>query len=109
MVGTYTGAGGLSIKFHPESATTICGGSEWTDKYSVVATGNEILISLQNGKSPYQMVLRPDGSLAPSAPGSVTVAGRVMTGMNGAQPTYTPTPPVSCKLTTLSPRIPGNP
>jgi hypothetical protein len=106
MVGTYTGAHGFSIKFHPESATTICGESEWTDKYSIVATGKEILISLQNGKSPYKLVLRPDGTLVPTAAGAVTVAGRVMTGMNGAQPTYAPTPPVSCKLTTLSPRIP---
>lgn len=106
MVGTYTGAGGLSIKFHPESATTICGESEWTDKYSVVATGKEILISLQNGKSPYKLVLRPDGTLVPTASGAVTVAGRVMTGMNGAQPIYAPTPPVSCQLTALSPRMP---
>jgi hypothetical protein len=55
MVGEYKGSGGLTINFHPESATTVCGETEWTDKYAVVSTGKGVLIKLQNGRNPFAM------------------------------------------------------
>lgn len=102
MVGDYSEADGLGIKFHPESATTTCSGSEWTDKYEVVATGTDIRIKLQNGKSPYEMILKPDGTLAPAAAGSVTVVGREMIGMKDGEGVFKPLPPKTCSLGLLS-------
>ena len=103
MVGEYASPSGFAIVFHPESATVRCGESEAADSYSVVATGREIVVRLQHGSRPFALTLRSDGTLTPATPGSVTVNGRVMTGLKGTQPVFAPTPPVTCQLAMLSP------
>ena len=105
MVGDYVGTNGLTIKFHSEKlATTICGDAEWADKYAVMPTGKDIHIRFQNGKSPYEMILRPDGTLAPASSGSVTVNAREMIGMKDGEGVFKPLPPKTCALSALSPQ-----
>jgi hypothetical protein len=104
MAGEYVSASGLGISFHPESATVACGEAELSDKYTITATGKEILIRLANGNSPFSMVVRADGTLVPAGQGTITINGRVMTGMNGTQPVFAPLPPARCQLVSLSPR-----
>lgn len=104
MGGDYVGGGGFSINFHPATATVNCGEAAWSDAYVVEPTGKEMLVKLKNGASPFTLVLRPDGSLVPSMPGVITVAGREMIGMNGAQPVYRPQT-ARCQLTSLTPQM----
>lgn len=102
--GAYIGAGGFSINFHPSSATVNCGEVAWSDEYKVEPTGREILVRLKNGASPFVMVQREDGSLVPTAAGLITIAGREMVGMNGAQPVYRPQT-ARCELEPLRPKM----
>ena len=105
MAGDYAGASGFNITFRTDSATVNCGDAQVADKYRVEPDGTQTVIRLMNGGNSFAMILQPNGSLAPAMPGQVTVAGRVMTGMNGGQATFAPRT-TRCQLTTVSPIAP---
>jgi hypothetical protein len=88
LAGIYTSRGGLKAKFADASVVLDCGEAHVRDKYTVERAGNQILVRVQHPASPFTLTVQPDGSLA--GPASVTVNGRLVSGMNGSDVTYTP-------------------
>ena len=74
LAGTYAGAGGLNIEFRDDSATVECSEAHAAEAYSVLPSGGQLAVKLQNGATPFTLVLQPNGTLAGS--GTVDVAGR---------------------------------
>jgi hypothetical protein len=101
LSGIYTSQGGLKAEFADASAVLDCGEAHVRDKYAVERDGSRILVHVQNAASPFTVMVQPDQSL--SGPASVTVAGRLVSGMTGNDVTYAPHTE-TCKVGTLSPR-----
>jgi hypothetical protein len=76
MDGKYAGANGLSVTFHPESATVACGAAERALPYYVQRTAAQTLLKIQDTTSPITLQLKPDGSLF--GEGMVQVNGRTI-------------------------------
>jgi hypothetical protein len=76
LAGSYSAAGGLSVEFRDDSATVECGQAAVAEAYSVSPKGSQLIVKLQNGASPFSLVLEPNGELTGS--GTVNVAGRKM-------------------------------
>ncbi len=100
LAGTYTSQGGLKAEFTDASVVLDCGEAHVRDKYTVEREGSRILLQVQNPASPFTVTVEPDGSL--SGPASVAVAGRLVSGMNGNDVTYTPHSE-TCNLGTFTP------
>ncbi len=78
MNGTYAGATGFSLNFHPESVTVGCGDAERALEYSVQRAGSRTTLVIRDNPNPISLQLMPDGSI--TGEGSVQVNGRVITG-----------------------------
>lgn len=71
MNGSYAGATGFSLNFHPESVTAGCG--------DVERAGSRTMLVIRNNLNPISHQLMLDGSS--TGEGSVQVNGRVITGI----------------------------
>ena len=100
LAGVYTSRGGLKAQFADAAVVLDCGEAHVRDKYTVEQDGSRVLVHVQNPASPFTVMVQPDGSLA--GPASVTVNGRLVTGMNGNDVTFTPHSE-TCNLGTFSP------
>ena len=100
MHGTYAAQGGLSIDFRSDTATVECGEAHVAEAYTVQFSAGQTLITLQNAGVPFAVQLQSNGTLVGS--GTVSVAGRVVTGSRGNEITYAPKN-ASCALGTLTP------
>lgn len=100
LAGIYTSSGGLKAQFADTSVVLDCGEAHVRDKYAVERAGSRILVHVQNASSPFTVEVQPNGSLA--GPVSVTVAGRLVTGMNGNDIAFTPHSE-TCNLGTFTP------
>ena len=78
MGGSYAGATGFSLSFHPESVTVGCGDAERALEYSVQRAGGRPTLVIRDNPNPILLQLLPDGSI--TGEGSVQVNGRVITG-----------------------------
>lgn len=78
MAGRYSGQGGFSITFHPESATLACGDAEHALEYSMQKTGSQILLKIHDLANPLTLQVKPDGFLF--ADGDIEVRGREIVG-----------------------------
>jgi hypothetical protein len=99
MKGVFTGASGFKIQFNDGSAIIDCAQAHVLAPYDVSNQGGAATVSVKNGSSPFKLTVRPDGSLAGS--GQTTVNSKLMTGLNGSDPVFTPTS-ATCSLGTLT-------
>jgi hypothetical protein len=101
LAGTYSAAGGLSIEFRDDSATVGCGEAAVAEAYSVLSAGGQFAVKLQNGTTPFSLVLQPNGTL--TGAGTVTVAGRKMIRSTGDDVHNFVAQNATCNLGTLAP------
>jgi hypothetical protein len=101
LAGTYSAPGGLSIEFRDDSATVNCSEAAVAEAYSVSPAGGEFIVKLQNGATPFSLVLKPGGAL--SGAGSVNVAGRKMIRSTGDDIHNFVPQNASCKVDPLTP------
>src|ERR1700730_2355647 len=73
MNGSYAGATGFSLNFHPESVTAGCGESERALEYSLQRAGGRTTLLIKDNPNPISLHLMPDGSI--TGEGSVQVNG----------------------------------
>ena len=101
MAGIFTGAGGLKIQFNDGNAVIDCAQAHVLADYSVLMQGNAVALTVKSaGVNPFTLNVQSKGSLAGS--GTVTVNGKLMTGMDdNANPIFAPTS-ASCPLDTLA-------
>lgn len=98
--GTYASAQGLKIEFRGDSATLDCGAAHHSEGYLVQPQGAQLVVRFQNDTGPLALTLGSDGALMGA--GSVTVAGRTISGEGAdGQPLYTPIS-ASCLVGTLT-------
>jgi len=79
--GVYASATGLSMAFHPESVTLVCGDAEQAVEYSVQRSTNQIILRLTGPNGPVDLVRKPSGSFAGT--GNIQVNGRRVIGTTG--------------------------
>jgi len=87
MTGKY-GGGRLLLDFSGNSLVLDCGQAHVRQPYIVENTPNAFLVHVNNSGGPFILALQPDGSLLGS--GSTTLNGKLVTGMNGDNVTFTP-------------------
>lgn len=105
MAGVYASSGGLRAEFAAPAVVLDCGQAHVRGKYSVERAGPRILIHIENPASPFTLLVQPDGTLA--GPATVSVAGRLVSGMNGNDVAYTPHTE-TCNANTLAPGSPAS-
>jgi len=76
--GVYASATGLSLAFHPESVTLVCGDAEQAVEYSVQRSTNQILLRLIGSNGPVDLIRKPNGSF--TGTGNIQVNGRRVVG-----------------------------
>lgn len=89
MVGTFSGAGNFRIQFSDANAVVDCAQAHVKIGYDVANQAGGAVIRLQNGSNPFSLRVQSDGSLAVA--GTVTVNGKLMIGMRGSDPIFSPT------------------
>lgn len=103
MIGTYVGQGAFSVEFHVDTVVVGCGEVAVAHPYTVAASGNQLLVKIQDA-APLLLAIRADGGLSgPTAP--IAVNGRVVTGTddNAHKVTYA-SKSASCAVGVLTPR-----
>ena len=78
MNGHYMSQGGLALEFAADGVVLDCGAAHVRQPYIVVNAPNQLLVTVNNGASPFTLAVQPNGTLAGS--GSADVVGRVVTG-----------------------------
>jgi hypothetical protein len=99
--GQYAGQGGLSLDFSAERVVLDCGEAHVARRYTVENAASQVLVSVNNGASPFLLALQPNGNLAGS--GNVEVSGRVVTGSTGNAIAFAPRT-ARCAAGVLAPR-----
>ncbi len=105
LAGTYAAPGGMNIEFRDDSATVSCGQASAAEAYSVLPSGSQFAVKLQNGATPFTLLLQANGALTGS--GSVNVAGRKMVRSTGDDVHDFVPQNAACNLGTLSPQSAG--
>jgi hypothetical protein len=100
MVGKYSG-GRLLLDFTPTSVILDCDQAHIRSTYTVENAPITFIVHIDNPAGPIALAVQPDNSLRGS--GSTTINGRLVTGMQGDQVTFTPTR-ASCELSTFQPQ-----
>jgi hypothetical protein len=88
MGGTYAGSNGFKVEFQPTAAILDCGNAHVKKPYDVQNLADRVVVTVRNGNVPLALALGADGTLAGS--GTVDVAGRLVTGLNGSDVTFAP-------------------
>jgi len=86
MNGHYMSQGGLALEFAADGVVLDCGAAHVRQPYVVENTPNQLLVTVNNGASPFTLAVQPNGTLAGS--GSADVVGRVVTGSTQNEITY---------------------
>lgn len=87
MEGKY-GTNGLLLDFAGDAVTLDCGRAHVKSPYTVENAASGLIVHVQNPGGPFDLVVSSDNSLRGS--GSTTVNGRLVSGMNGTDVTFTP-------------------
>lgn len=100
MVGEYSSTSGLKLSFAGDAVVLDCGQAHVKAPYTVENAPSNFLVHVDNNGGPFTLVVEPDNTLRGS--GSTTVNGRLVSGMNGDQVTFTPHSE-TCHLGTFTP------
>jgi hypothetical protein len=87
MTGKYT-LSGLQLEFSENSVILDCGQAHVRQPYIVDNTPGDVQLRVQNSGGPFTLTLLPNNILRGS--GSITVNGRLVSGMQGDKVTFTP-------------------
>ena len=101
MEGKYSSSSGLILDFAGDAVTMDCGQAHVKASYTVVNGPTSFSINVQNSGGPFTLMLGSNNTLSGS--GSTTVNGRLVSGMNGDNVTFTPHSE-SCAVATLTPQ-----
>jgi hypothetical protein len=88
MAGKYSSSSGLLLDFGGDAVTLDCGQAHVKAPYTVENRPSQFLINIQNGGGPFTLAVASDSTLHGS--GSTAVNGRLVSGMNGDNVTFTP-------------------
>lgn len=88
LVGQYSNSPGMILSFDGSSVTLDCGQAHVKAPYTVEDAPAQFLIHVQNDGGPFTLAVAPDNTLRGS--GSTAVNGRLVSGMNGDNVTFTP-------------------
>jgi hypothetical protein len=103
MTGKYSGSG-LQFEFSENSVILDCGQAHARQPYTVENTAGDVQIHVQNSGGPFTLTLLPNNTLRGS--GSTTVNGRLVSGMQGDNVTFTPRSE-RCEVGTYTPSSAG--
>jgi hypothetical protein len=87
-IGKYSSSSGLLLDFGGDAVTLDCGQAHVKARYTVENRPSQFLINIQNSGGPFTLAVASDNTLRGS--GSTTVNGRLVSGMNGDNVTFTP-------------------
>jgi hypothetical protein len=87
MEGKYTSSG-LLLDFAGDAVTIDCGQAHVKSPYTVENAASSLIVHVQNSGGPFDMVVSSDKTLRGS--GSTAVNGKLVSGMNGTDITFTP-------------------
>ncbi|HWB31915.1 MAG TPA: hypothetical protein VG714_01955 [Acidobacteriaceae bacterium] len=101
MQGKYTSSG-LQLDFAGDAVTIDCGQAHVKSPYTVENATAALMVHVQNPGGPFDLVVSSDNSLRGS--GSTTINGRLVSGMNGTDITFTPHSE-TCQIGTYAPQM----
>jgi hypothetical protein len=99
LVGGYNSGGGLQLTFAPATVVLDCGRAHVMAPYTIENTPTQFVIHVQNPGGPFNLAMTQANSLRGA--GSTTVNGRLFTGANTNDLTFTPHSE-SCNIATFS-------
>jgi hypothetical protein len=105
MIGEYSSRGGLKLDFGGDAVILDCGQAHVKAPYTVENAPSNFLVHVQNSGGPFTLVVEADNALRGS--GSTTVNGRLVSGMSGADVTFTPHSE-TCNVGTFTPEEPAS-
>ncbi len=100
MSGKYSSSTGLLLDFGGDAVTLDCGKAHVKQPYTVLNSATQLLIHVNNSDGPFTLAVAADNTLHGS--GSTTVNGRLVSGMNGDNVTFTPHSE-QCNVATFAP------
>jgi hypothetical protein len=100
MEGKYSSSSGLLLDFGGDAVTLDCGPAHVKQPYTVENSAAQLLIHVNNSGGPFTLSVAADNTLHGS--GSTTVNGRLVSGMNGDNVTFTPRSQ-QCNVATFTP------
>jgi hypothetical protein len=101
MEGKYTSSSGLLLDFAGDAVTMDCGQAHVKAPCTVVNSPASFTVNVQNPGGPFTLTMSSNSTLGGS--GSTTVNGRLVSGMNGDNVTFTPHSE-SCAVATFTPQ-----
>ena len=87
MTGQFA-SGKLVLDFTPTSIILDCGAAHVRGTYAVENATDQLLVHVENPGGPFTLAVEPDSSLRGT--GSTTINGRLVSGMQGENVTFTP-------------------
>ena len=99
MSGKYSSSTGLLLDFGGDAVTLDCGAAHVKQPYTVENSATQLLVHVNNSGGPFTLTVAADNTLHGS--GSTTVNGRLVSGMNGDNVTFTPKSQ-QCSVTTFT-------
>ncbi|HXE08917.1 MAG TPA: hypothetical protein VN612_13535 [Acidobacteriaceae bacterium] len=101
MHGKY-GSSGLQLDFAGDAVTLDCGAAHVKAPYTVENATSSLIVHVNNSGGPFDLIVSSDNTLRGS--GSTTVNGRLVSGMNGTDITYTPRSE-TCEVASYTPQM----
>jgi hypothetical protein len=101
MQGKYT-SNGLLLDFAGDAVTIDCGQAHAKFQYTVENAPSSLIVHVQNSGGPFDLIVSSDNTLRGS--GSTTINGRLVSGMNGTDITYTPRSE-TCQVASYTPQM----
>ncbi len=100
MEGKYSSSG-LLLDFAGDAVTIDCGQAHVKASYTVENAAKSLVVHVQNSGGPFDLIVSSDNTLRGS--GSTTVNGKLVSGMNGTDITFTPHSE-SCAVASFTPQ-----
>ena len=101
VTGPYTSSSGMKLLFYDAYVTLDCGQAHVNAPYTVDNTPTGFVVHVQNAGGAFLLGVAPDNTMRGS--GSTTVAGKLVSGVNGEVVSFTPHSE-SCTLGTFAPQ-----
>ena len=100
MTGQFA-SGKLVLDFTPTSIILDCGAAHVRGAYTVENATDQLLVHVENPGGPFTLAVEPDSSLRGT--GSTTINGRLVSGMQGENVTFTPRAE-TCEVASFRPK-----
>src|SRR5687768_9323368 len=88
LAGEYGTQAGFDLEFRAEGVIVGCGEVATLRQYRAAASGNGVVVTVQNGPAPFSLTMGSDGRL--SGTGTVRVDGRQVSNVVDGKVTYVP-------------------